>query len=100
MPKPDRWTRPGDILPHLLKQLGLSERLQEKEIAEAWLSIVGEFIASHSTPVALKDGTLIVRVLQPALHYQFEQISKAEILRKLKQRFGARKIRDVRFCVG
>jgi hypothetical protein len=36
----------------------------------------------------------------PALHYELEQISKTEILRKLKQRFGGKTIRDVRFRVG
>jgi hypothetical protein len=34
------------------------------------------------------------------LHYELEQISKFEILRKLKQRFGAKSIRDVRFRAG
>ena len=62
--------------------------------------LVKEFIAAHSAPVALRDGILYVRVLQPALHYELEQISKSEILRKLKQRFGGKTIRDVRFRVG
>jgi hypothetical protein len=43
---------------------------------------------------------LYVRVLQPALHYEVEQISKSEILRKLKLRFGGKTIRDVRCRVG
>jgi Dna[CI] antecedent, DciA len=47
-------------------------------------------IAAHSTPVALREGVLYVRVLQPALHYELEQISKSEIPRKLKQRFGSK----------
>jgi hypothetical protein len=34
------------------------------------------------------------------LHYQLEQISKSEVLRKLKKRFGGKTIRDVRFRVG
>jgi len=34
------------------------------------------------------------------LHYELEQISKHEILRKLKQRFGGKTIRDIRFRVG
>jgi hypothetical protein len=38
--------------------------------------------------------------VQPALHYELEQISKTEILRKLKQRFGGKTIRDVRFRLG
>lgn len=98
--RPDKWRAPGELLPALMKQLGLSERLQENEIAQAWQSVVGEFIASHSAPVALRDAVLSVRVLQPALHYQLEQISKPDILRKLKVRFGSRIIRDVRFRLG
>src|SRR5437016_11542318 len=98
--RPDRWQAPGDLLPKLMQQLGLSERLRETEVIDAWKQIVGEFIAAHSAPVSLRDGILFVRVLQPALHYQFEQISKAEILRKLKRRFGGKTIRDVRFRVG
>ena len=54
----------------------------------------------HRRPFAGRDGILYVRVLQPALHYELEQISKMEILRKLKQRFGGKTIRDVRFRVG
>ena len=98
--RPDRWQGPGDLLPKLMQQLGLSERLHEVEVIEAWKKIVGEFIAGHSCPVSLRGGILSVRVLQPALHYQFEQISKAEILRKLKQRFGGKIIREIRFRVG
>jgi predicted nucleic acid-binding Zn ribbon protein len=98
--RPDRWHSPGDLLPKLMQQLGLSERLRETEVIDAWKAIVGEFIAAHSSPVSLRGGVLSVRVLQPALHYQFEQISKAEILRKLKQRFGGKIVRDIRFRVG
>ena len=96
----DRWAAPADVLPGLMQRLGLKERLHETEIAEAWSNIVGEFIAAHSTPMALREGVLYVRVLQPAWHYELEQVSKIGILRKLKQRFGAKIIRDLRFRVG
>jgi predicted nucleic acid-binding Zn ribbon protein len=96
----DRWQSAGELLPKLMHRLGLRERLQETEVIEAWAKIVGDFIATHSTPVALREGVLYVRVLQPALHYELEQISKLDILRKLKQRFGGKTIRDVRFRIG
>lgn len=96
----DRWSAPVDVLPKLMQRLGLKERLHENEVMEAWSRIVGEFIAAHSAPIALREGILYVRVLQPALHYELEQISKIDILRKLKQRFGGKIIRDVRFRVG
>ena len=96
----DRWKSPGELVPKLMQRLGLRERLHETEVIDAWSKIVGEFIAAHSAPVALREGVLYVRVLQPALHYELEQISKPEILRKLKQRFGGKTIRAVRFRVG
>ena len=99
-PTPDRWQSAGDLLPKLMQKLGLKERLQESEVIDAWANIVGEFIAAHSAPVALREGVLYVRVLQPALHYELEQVSKIDILRKLKRRFGGKVIRDVRFRVG
>lgn len=99
-PRPDRWQSPSELVPRLMKRLGLRERLHETEVIDAWGKIVGEFIATHSAPVALREGVLYVRVLQPALHYELDQISKPEILRKLKHRFGGRTIRDVRFRVG
>jgi predicted nucleic acid-binding Zn ribbon protein len=98
--RPDRWQTASNVLPKLMQRLGLRERLHETEVMEAWGKIVGEFIAAHSAPVALREGILYVRVLQPALHYELEQVSKIDILRKLKQRFGGKVVRDIRFRVG
>jgi predicted nucleic acid-binding Zn ribbon protein len=96
----DRWQTSADVLPKLMQRLGLKDRLHESEVQNAWSNIVGEFIAAHSAPVTLREGVLYVRVLQPALHYELEQVSKIDVLRKLKQRFGGKVIRDVRFRVG
>jgi len=96
----NRWAAPADVLPKVMQRLGLKERLQEAEVLEAWSKIVGDFIAAHSAPVALREGVLYVRVLQPALHYELEQVAKIDVLRKLKRRFGPKIIRDVRFRVG
>jgi predicted nucleic acid-binding Zn ribbon protein len=79
---------------------GATSRWYETEVIDAWSKIVGEFIAAHSAPVALRDGIPYVRVLRPALHYELEQVSKIDILRKLKKRFGGKTIRDIRFRVG
>jgi hypothetical protein len=38
-----------------MQRLGLRERLHEAVI-DAWSKIVGEFIAAHSAPVALREG--------------------------------------------
>ena len=96
----DQFHTTSELLPKLMQRLGLKERLHETEVLQAWSEIVGDFIAAHSAPVALREGVLYVRVLQPALHYELETVSKIDILRKLKQRFGGKTIRDVRFRVG
>src|SRR5438093_12486652 len=98
--RPDRWQAPAYLLPKLMQKLGLRERLHETEVIEAWSKIVGDFIAAHSAPVALREGVLYVRVLQPALHYELEQVSKGDILRKLKRRFGPKTVRGIRFRLG
>jgi hypothetical protein len=71
----------------------------EAEVIGAWSKILGDFIAAHSAPVA-REGILYARVLRPASNYRLDQVSKREILRKLKQRFGGKTIRDIRFRVG
>jgi len=79
----------------------MSVSIFERQLGDAGFVEVAEaFIAVHSTPVALREGILYVRVLQPALHYELEQVSKIDILRKLKKRFGTKTIRDIRFRVG
>ncbi len=99
-PAPDRTRTTAELMPKVMQKLGLAERLHESEIIGAWKSLVGEFIATHSCPVALRDGVLYVHVLQPALHYELERVNRPHILRKLKQRFGTRVIRDLRFRIG
>jgi len=49
---------------------------------------------------AITPRAFFISRLQPVLHYQVEQISKPEILRELKQRFGAKVNRDICFRVG
>jgi predicted nucleic acid-binding Zn ribbon protein len=90
----------GEPLGKLMQALGLGDRLREDEVKAAWHGIVGDFLATHSEPVALRDGTLIVRVLQPTLHYELDRVWKPKLLQKLRQRFGSRTVRDVKFRIG
>jgi predicted nucleic acid-binding Zn ribbon protein len=95
--KDERCVLVGDALKKILPKLGLTQRLNEQEVRDAWREIVGDFLAEHSVPVSLKDGVVIIQVLQPTVRYELDRTWKPEILRKLKARFGARIIREVRF---
>ena len=87
------------VVAKVIAQLGLASRMKEEEILAAWRSVVGDFLAQHSTPQRLVEGVLYVRVLQPAMHFELDRTWRPEIVKKLKQRFG-RAVRDVRFRVG
>ena len=95
----ENWKPIGGILEKVIAQLGLEKRVREEEILRAWEDIVGAFIAQHSCPQRLAEGVLHVRVLQPSMLYELDRTLRADILTKLKQRFG-RAVRDVRFRVG
>jgi hypothetical protein len=102
--QPQRLTAGGSRLPLILQNRGL------------------RFVARVSLPTGVTDSSSInptvftlsnsrsrrllelpkryVRALQAALHYELEQVSRRDILRKLKHRFGARTIHDIRFRLG
>ncbi len=95
----DNWKPVAGVLEKLIAQLGLGKRVREEEIMRAWEEIVGPFIAQHSTPQRLIEGVLHIRVLQPSMLYELDRTLRADILAKLKVRFG-RMVRDVKFRVG
>jgi hypothetical protein len=90
---------PQSIIPGLLHEWKLDQRLHLDDALAAWKELVGDFIAQHTAPDGLKRGVLTVRVLQPAIHHTLAQ-QKARLLRNLQQRFGADTVRDVRFRHG
>lgn len=89
----------GSVLEKVMRSMGLNDRLTEAQILGAWKEIVGDWFALHTCPSQLRAGVLVVQVIQSAIHCEL-QLHKPEILRKLKARFGAKKIRDVKFRAG
>lgn len=90
----------GPTVEKVMRSLGLDERLTEAQILGAWREIVGEWFASHTCPSRIRDGVLYVQVIQSMVHYELDRMWKPQILKKLKARFGARRIRDLKFRVG
>lgn len=99
-PRPDRVTTVAAGVEKLMKSLGLGERLRQEEILRAWEGIVGTFIASHSAPTHLQAGVLTVQVLQPTMHYELDRVWKRKILEKLREEFGSKIVREIRFRIG
>ena len=89
----------AEIIPGLLHEWKLDDKLRLDDAAAAWRTLVGEFIARQTMPDSLKRGVLTVRVLQPAIHHTLAQ-QKAALLKRLQEHFGGDVVRDVKFRHG
>ena len=99
-PVPDRTVSVKEVIAQLAPKLGLQTRLREEEMLAAWSEIVGEFFAQHSRPDRLVGGVLYVLVLQPTVLYELDRRWKGMILEKIRVRFGAKLVKEIRFSVG
>jgi ribosomal silencing factor RsfS len=48
----------------------------------------------------LENGTLVVHVLQPTVHFELERVWKRKLLVKLQEKFGRSTVREIRFRLG
>ena len=100
MPRPDRAHPIADALAGVMKKLGLGDRLNEAQVLGAWREVMGDFLAAHSSPNRIVNGVIFVNVVQSSVHYELDRNLKPEILKKLRERFGAKRIRDIKFRIG
>ena len=94
-----RFARVGDILPTVLRSIGLDRRLKEQGILAIWPQVVGEDIAARTQPVKIEDGVLYVRVNHSAWMQELHFMEK-EILRKLKEAAPNIEVGRIRFSAG
>src|SRR6516162_8365081 len=70
------------------------------EVIDAWSKIVGDFIVAQSAPVALARRNPLRPRPSTRLALRTRTNLQVRNPAKLKQRFGSKTIRDVRFRVG
>ncbi|HWB02403.1 MAG TPA: DUF721 domain-containing protein [Verrucomicrobiales bacterium] len=90
----------GDVVGRVMKRAGIEDRLNHEEVAAEWEATVGEFLGRHSRPVSLRRGVLHVAVLQASVRYDLERRLKKDILLRLQEKYGPKKVRDVKFQNG
>ena len=90
----------NQLVPLVMKQLGLEERLQQSQVFFLWPTIVGSDIARHAQPVSLKNGLLIVACDHPMWLQEITRYSKPLILQKVQERLGKKAVRDISFRIG
>lgn len=89
----------SDAVGKTMKGLGLNDRFNEEMVFEAWNEMVDGFIAANARPISLERRVLAIQVLHSTVHYELERM-KGDLLRRMQERFGPEKIREIRFRLG
>jgi predicted nucleic acid-binding Zn ribbon protein len=83
----------------ILRSAGLEDGLNEDQVRSAWKELAGDFIASHTEPVSVKSGNLVLRVTQPAMRFHLEQM-KPMLLTRIRAQLGGNRVKSVKFTLG
>jgi len=94
-----RVNRAGKFIDAILKSAGLDDGIHEQELRAAWKEIAGEFIARNTEPSSVKGGVLVLRVTQPSMRFQLEQM-KPMLLERIQACQGASRIKSIKFTIG
>lgn len=86
-------------LTEILAKLRLEDGIEESRLRSVWKEVAGEFVAGQTEPVSFRKGVLTLKVLQPSMRFHLEQ-SRGEILSRLQQSLGKKKIREIRLTIG
>ncbi len=91
--------RADQFVAAILRAAGAEDGLNEDQVRAAWKELAGDFIARHTEPLSVKDGNLILRVTQPTLRFQLEQM-KPMLLTRIRQQLGEGRVKTIKFQLG
>ena len=79
-----------------LKSLGIERKVKEAEIIVRWAELVGENVASATSPEKVQDGVLLVRVKNSSWRHELIYL-KEHIYSKIETEIGRGIIKDIRY---
>jgi predicted nucleic acid-binding Zn ribbon protein len=83
----------------ILRAAGAEDGLHEDQVRATWKELAGDFIARHTEPISVKGGNLVLRVTQPTLRFQLEQM-KPMLLNRIRTQLGEDRIKSIKFQLG
>ena len=87
----------GEVIPAIMKRMGLEEQHWMTELSGEWDKIVGEDVARHTRPGKVQGDALVVFVDNSVWLNELSRYGKVPMLANLKKRFGSGKIDSLRF---
>lgn len=86
----------SDILNKCLRDNGLETPLLQKRVIDSWNKVAGKVISRYTGEKFIKNGTLFVKIENPALRADLSMI-KTRIMKNLNIEAGGNVITDIRF---
>lgn len=86
----------ADILQKCLRQDGLETPLMQKRVIDSWDKVVGKVIAGYTAEKFIKNQTLFVKILNPALRADLSMM-KSRLVKNLNVEVGSNVIADIKF---
>ena len=87
----------GDVLAQVLRDAGISDRVEQASVVPEWATLVGPAVAAVTEPLHVTvDGTLFVAV---TTHGWMNELSllEPELLRAINRREGRPPVRRIRW---
>ena len=85
----------SDLLNMYLRREGLETPLLQKRAVDAWDTLMGPSIARYTGKKFIKNQTLFVQILNPALRQDLTMM-RSRIVKRINETVGSRVIVDVR----
>jgi predicted nucleic acid-binding Zn ribbon protein len=90
----------ANLMPDVLKGLGMDRRRAEAEILRVWNNLIDPSIAAHAQPTGINKGTLFVTVDSSPWLDEIVRYRRKEILARLQHSFGKDLVQKISFRVG
>lgn len=79
-----------------LRESGLESPLNQYRLLQAWTDVVGEDVAAQTQSLTIRNQTLVVRVVSPALRANL-MMCRRQLVQRLNQAVRAEVIVDISF---
>lgn len=87
--------RISQVIPGLMKKLGMEDQHWLTVLEEEWASLVGEAVAKHTRPGRFERRNLVIFVDSSVWLNELVRYGRDKILLNLQKRFGGDRIRSV-----
>lgn len=85
----------SELLGEYLRHEGLETSLLQKRLIDSWEKVVGKTVAHYTGSKEIKNQTLYVKILNPALRQDLTMM-RAQLVKRLNEEVGAFVIADVK----